>query len=1090
VRRAQPDRSPRAALPWEASADAGVAFAVLWTTGPDPRLDGVFRLLALRPAGDGSWETFDRCSDPFAGCEDEAVRATARMQREFGITRVDLAGAVPLAEAWAAFDAFLGNARVVAPDGEAFEAWWEHLAGAPRRAPGIGLTEIAALLAPGRRAGGARGLLATHGRGRGAGPPRAIHPTDLQAALVELVRQFSDGDARVARVAASGYARAWEVLRAVDPGGAARLAFALALVDRPSAWAASTGALFPGAVRPRDGALAAGYDAGAGAEELLADLWPHAAAMAAPWSDESPLPPTVDGESTFDAEDARVLDDVFRVHLPALLAGELGGEPATYYRAAQHAVARAIAGTLGADELLLVHAPTGTGKTLAYLVPALLWARRYGARVGVATYTRALQEQAMDREVPRALQALARAGVAGGLRISLLKGRENYLCWRALRLVAPADDDDGEAWLAWTTLALFALGDPDGDLDRFPQQPPVRLDASADYRRALVALVRQVRAQTSCCTAHEDRATCAAELARRRAERSHVVLTNQSFALARQEFLRHLVFDECEHLHEQAHGAWSHRFSFRALRDVLARLDRGGRGRGPLARLARQFMPGTPSSAALDEARTCRAGVLAELDRLGRELEVFDRWRLEAERGRGARETHGLLRAYLDGAHAPELVAARRALRQAAAALEAALAELSAHVDALPVRGAARIRRALDLTRGDLVESGAALESWLPLDDGRPCLRKETFYDVEVDAQGEPVLAARVLLPNAYLGRHYHPSLASAAFLSATTRLAGGFDAARGYLGLDVVAREPAGEGERPRRVRTFHAPEVFDYSRVLIGVPRDAPPPNVDKGAFLDYVERFIAYLGARTRGRMLVLFTNREDVRAVGTNLARTFRERRVPLWFQGMAEAGKEELSELFRERADSVLLGVDTFWYGADFPGETLEYLVIVKLPYGVPDRYHHAQCAVLGEGRQRQDIYLPRALAKFRQGFGRLMRRRSDRGCVFLLDQRVLDPRHRHFLRELPLGMATGFQAERAEGVARLVRGDTDFVVREALAHMDMLSDVQRRGLTDTFADGRARVPGPPPPAARDAAPARAPRDAPPRLEIDSGELPF
>src|SRR6185295_3227877 len=143
--------------------------------------------------------------------------------------------------------------------------------------------------------------------------------------------------------------------------------------------------------------------------------------------------------------------------------------------------------------------------------------------------------------------------------------------------------------------------------------------------------------------------------------------------------------------------------------------------------------------------------------------------------------------------------------------------------------------------------------------------------------------------------------------------------------------------------------------------------------------------------------------------------------------MEGTAKEEISELFRSRVDSVLLGVDTFWYGADFPGKTLEYLVIVKLPYGVPDRYHHAQCAALGSGAQRRRIYLPRALAKFRQGFGRLMRRESDRGCVFLLDSRAQQAQHRIFLHELPLAGNLEDDGEgtwTAEG-ARVVRGSTD-----------------------------------------------------------------
>jgi hypothetical protein len=209
--------------------------------------------------------------------------------------------------------------------------------------------------------------------------------------------------------------------------------------------------------------------------------------------------------------------------------------------------------------------------------------------------------------------------------------------------------------------------------------------------------------------------------------------------------------------------------------------------------------------------------------------------------------------------------------------------------------------------------------------------------------------------------------------------------------------------------------------------------------------------------------------------------------------MPGVAKEELPQLFRARRDSILLGLDTFWFGADFPGETLEYLVLARLPYGVPDRYHHAQCAALGAGDQRRRIYMPRALAKLRQGFGRLMRRESDRGCVFLLDRRVLEPRHRAFLRELPLaGGALGPDEAWGEGGARLAVGPTDQVVHAALAHMGMLADVHRRGL-DGDDDG-AEAPGDGPRPAqgvREAPPPRPPEREPPQLlDIPPEDVPF
>ena len=127
-------------------------------------------------------------------------------------------------------------------------------------------------------------------------------------------------------------------------------------------------------------------------------------------------------------------------------------------------------------------------------------------------------------------------------------------------------------------------------------------------------------------------------------------------------------------------------------------------------------------------------------------------------------------------------------------------------------------------------------------------------------------------------------------------------------------------------------------------------------------------------------------------------------------------------------------------------------MIVRLPYGVPDRYHHAQCAALGTNEQWRRIYMPRALAKFRQGFGRLMRRESDRGCVFILDGRALEPKHRVFLRELPVGAEADDPAGDEEPLgARLVRGDTERCLREAFAHMGLLPELRRRGLETPLA---------------------------------------
>ena len=186
-------------------------------------------------------------------------------------------------------------------------------------------------------------------------------------------------------------------------------------------------------------------------------------------------------------------------------------------------------------------------------------------------------------------------------------------------------------------------------------------------------------------------------------------------------------------------------------------------------------------------------------------------------------------------------------------------------------------------------------------------------------------------------------------------------------------------------------------------------------------------------------------------------------------------------------ESTLFGVDTFWYGADFPGETLETLVLARLPYGVPDRYHHAQCAAIGRMAQHNGIYMPRALAKFRQGFGRLMRKATDRGVVLVMDSRVTERRHREFMGELPVERPGQFDAETR---ARLVRGDIDLVGREAFADLGLLSDMERRGLAPHFSGKRAPDVGSFARAGRDA-PLRAQLDEPAGpIEINPDDLPF
>ncbi len=975
-------------FPWEdPCATEEIAFAVLSSPRADPGSDGGSRVLACRLI-EGRWETLE--------------------------------GGAQGASAFAELASFVAGRSVIVPDRDAFLHWMQaRLSAASPSFRIIGLSSLASLLVPGRPV-------------TADDVARTLDALALARATASLVAKSLARSEAALAIFAHGVESLYAELARTAPEAALDLAFTAALCEHPSRWLGSSGELHPEHAALEDGRLSRSFASFETLEDALEQAEPPYASIRS--SNELGVRAAL--PVTLDSSDRRAVDEIFQEHLPRLLASEPG---VPSHRAGQQGVAARIAESFGERELLLVHAPTGTGKTLAYLVPTLLWAFRNGVRVGVATFTRALQEQAMERDMPLARELLARIGVRD-VRASVLKGRANYLCWRAVRQALPPLDAPSEDLLAWLSVALFALGDGEGDLDRFSPVPPLASLDRALWRAAIQRTLRLVRAETGCCTHEKDRRACGAEAARQRAERSHLVLTNHAFALSRPEFFRHLVFDECEHLHAVAQDAFSYAISLRSLSELLGRFHRhGAGGERPLGRIAALAVPGSAlwseALAAIDALEASRAA----LERLETALDTFERWRDARIAERSGSGEHALFREFVASAEAAPLCAAHAGLCAGLETLAERVQRVAEVLGEHPSRAAPRMLRSLDVLRRDLDEASAAVKAWIPRGaDGEPLFGPEVFHDLERTSAGEAVLASRVLLPHEFLGRRYFPDLAGAVLLSATTWLRGGFETSAAYLGLARAAAPAEDEDRLPCALATFRAPETFDYSRVLVAVPRDAPSVRDDKGAFLDYVARFVASLAERTGGRMLVLFTNAEDLALVARQVAPGFAERGLPFFWQGMQESTKEELGELFRSRVDSVLFGLDTFWFGTDFPGRTLEYLVIVRLPYGVPDRYHHAQCAALGEPEQRRAIYLPRALAKFRQGFGRLMRKESDRGCVLVLDKRILDPRHRGFLREIPVRSSLE-EAQKDLPLAAFLTAHTDRCIDAALTHMQVKS---------------------------------------------------
>jgi ATP-dependent DNA helicase DinG len=1026
-------------------ASTDPVFCAFWTTGPDPARDGVFFCEAAGfPAEEGRRDLFAPLwTSPYDG--GRPPRHASRRLADLGLHGERLRALPHWRDAVAAAWGELAARPVVLPAGRAeFLARWALLC--PDRTPPavLDLESLAAFLHP-QRGGGSFAELFTRWCGR---PPAAEGSAAEARRLCEaLVRAHFERPAPLRLLFARGFEDLSTDAGAEEAAAWDWLQLLRRLLDHPSRYAGGEDQdLFFAA--PADGAFEADLEiAPLDPDRVLKQLQPRfaedyqrdfARAEKVPLRADAPGEPLPEARAIL----ARYFDLLPRQFAPE---GAAAAE-----RPSQRALGVAVADAFDGGQLLLADAPTGTGKTLAYLGPLLLWSAHSGARGALSTYTRALQEQAYFRELPRALALLREAGLPPERmpRVALLKGRGNHLCGRALADLAP---EPGAASLiaraTWLRLVLFWCEDPAADLDGFPLAPGVPSAQPARAARAAQRTVEAARALPECCRGRAA-LRCGAGVRSLRAERAHLVVTNHAYVLSKPTDFAHVVFDECDHLHEVTLSVRSYDLELDEATALVEGLQRGrGRDQAPLARLARllqSLAPGdTPERllAAAEEAFTHAGGLDAAAVAVTRELRTFQRYQEERKPDLGREEEPFLLHEYLHDGRGEALATALRALRDAVDGLDGALRTCVEELGDVPQRAAERLRWVLRRPLAPLAHWREGLGLWIGGEAEGVDFSADLLFEVAFENRRRPLLALKWLLPQEWLGRVFHPALHAAAYVSATTRLRGGFQAMKGYLGLDLVEESTA---ERAgREVLTFAGAPTFDPRRALVCVPEDAPAyatGGPGHEAWLEYVERVLVFLAERTRGRTLGLFTNRLVLQRVGERLAPRFRALGLPLYWQGMPGLRKEEIIPLFRRQTDSTLLGLDTFWYGVDFPGETCEYVVIPKLPYGPLDPYVYAQMARMGRAQQRNRIYLPQALAMFRQGCGRLLRSEQDRGAIFLLDRRALEKRHADFLAELPRGPEAG------QAPHQLV-ADTADCFRAAFAHMDLLADLARRGLS-------------------------------------------
>jgi ATP-dependent DNA helicase DinG len=603
--------------------------------------------------------------------------------------------------------------------------------------------------------------------------------------------------------------------------------------------------------------------------------------------------------------------------------------PGYEFRAAQLEMAEIVDQAFGRHQHALIEAGTGTGKTLAYLVPAI----RSGRRVVISTATKSLQEQLFEKDIP-----FLRKHFAPELHVALMKGRNNFVCREKVHLMGGQPVLRGMDEIDWFALIrdwekLTETGDR-AELNFLPD------DAE---------LWNRIDARKETCTGQKcpQFQKCFLTAMRQRAREADVIIVNHhlffaDLALRQDDFgsilpeYAAVIFDEAHEIEDVASDYFGRAVSSYQF-DELARDGE---------QILRMVNAGTAAT---------RRPLTQVRERAHTFFESFaqreGRFPFEHQERLGFVERN---REAYDGL----LAALKR--------LETELAALSSK----PEEVMNLARRAAELRR----ELAFLLEN------------NEKGYVYWFERRGKGIfLVATPIDVSEIMRERLFEQFDTIVLTSATLAVGGRFDYAKRRLGISVSQEKVL--------------PQEFDYgSQALLYIPKNLP--DVRDARFTERATAEIARIIELTRGRAFCLFTSHAQMREIHERLTGTVP---FPLLLQGTAP--RSVLLERFRATPGAVLLATASFWQGVDVPGSQLSCVIIDRLPFAVPsDPIVAARVRALQDDGQNAfaEYQVPKAVLSLKQGFGRLIRSRTDRGILSILDNRIQRMQYgRIFLESLP-----------------------------------------------------------------------------------------